>query len=148
MSIRSRARRVATVLALTVAASSALTGCTASPVYRPPGGCLPRFTVTPDTARAGDTVTFATKDECDVDVPDGGWRIEVQHEGEDASEDSAFADAARSDDPFDGSWSVSVPLPTDLESGAAFVSIANWDYSTCPDDASCASPSQSFTIER
>jgi hypothetical protein len=136
------------VLVLTLAVSSALAGCAASPVFGPPAGCLPRFTVTPDTARAGDTVTFSTTDECDVDVPDGGWRIEVQHEGANLPEDSAFADAARSDDAFDGSWSVSVPLPASMESGAASVSIANWDYSTCPDDASCAGPSRSFTVAR
>lgn len=117
-------------------------------MFGPTAGCLPRFTVTPDTARAGETVTFATTDECDADVPDGGWRIEVQHGGEDVPEDTAFADAARSDDAFDGSWSVSVPLPADLEPGAAWVSIANWDYSTCPDDASCAGPSQTFTVAR
>ncbi len=81
VSTRHRARGVAALLLLTVAVSSALAGCAASPAFAPPAGCLPRFTVTPDTARAGDSVTFSTTDECDTAVPDGGWRIEVQHEG-------------------------------------------------------------------
>lgn len=144
---RTRSRLVAS-LVLTLAVSGALTGCSASPVYGPTAGCLPRFTVTPDTARAGDTVTFATTDECNADVPDGGWRIDVQHQGENVPDDPAFADAARSDDAFDGSWSVAVPVPSDIEPGDAWVSIRNWDYSACPDDASCAGPSQALTIER
>ncbi|MFJ4295778.1 hypothetical protein [Curtobacterium sp. NPDC089689] len=135
-----RSRLVAAVV-LVLAASSALTGCTASPEGA--FGCVPRFTVTPERAAAGDTVTFATTDECDVDVPDGGWRIAVTDHGA-----HSHADVARSDDPFDGSWSVPVPLPADLEPGDASVSIANWDYSPCPADASCPGPSQSFTIER
>ncbi|GGK94682.1 hypothetical protein JOE58_002422 [Curtobacterium luteum] len=140
--------RFVAALVLTLAVSGVLVGCSASPVYGPTAGCLPRFTVTPGTVRAGDTVMFATDDECDVHVPDGGWRIEVQHGGENVPEDTAFADAARSDDAFDGSWSVSVPVPSDIEPGDASVSIANWDYAPCPDDASCAGPSQSFTVAR
>lgn len=140
--------RLVAALVLTVAVGSALSGCTSYPVSGPTAGCVPRFTVTPDTARAGDTVTFATTDECDVEVPDGGWRIDVQHQGENVPDDPAFADAARSDDAFDGSWSVSVPVPSDIEPGDAWVSIRNWDYSTCPDDASCAGPSRDLTIER
>lgn len=133
--------RLVAVLVLTVAASTALAGCSASPVYGPPAGCLPRFTVTPDTARAGDTVTFSTTDECGVDVPDGGWRIEVSDDGGVRDDD-----IARSTDTFDGSWSASVRLPGDLRPGDGMLAIGNWDYSSCPDNASCAGPFGNLTI--
>ena len=142
VSSRRHARVTATVLLLTVGASAALTGCTASPESGTTG-CVPRFTVTPDTARAGDTVTFSTADECDVDVPDGGWRIGV-------SDDRGVRDddLVRSSGTFDGSWSVSVPLPADLRSGEGMLGIENWDYSSCPDNASCAGPFGNLTITR
>ncbi|SDQ11086.1 hypothetical protein SAMN02800687_0360 [Curtobacterium sp. UNCCL20] len=138
---RTRSQRIAAVV-LTVAVSTALTGCSASPEYGR-AGCVPRFTVTPDTARAGETVTFSTTDECDVDVPGGGWRIEVSD-----SEGHRHEDRAHSDERFDGSWSVSVPLPAEMQPGDGMLSIANWDYSSCPGDASCAGPFGNLTVTR
>lgn len=138
-------RRLVTATVLTLVSITAAAGCASSP-ERSNGtsGCVPLFEVTPKTARAGDTVTFSASDRCDVAVPHGGWRIAV--DGGEVPPDAASSDVARSDESFDGSWTVSVPLPSDLAPGDAMVSISNWDYSHCPDGARCAGPFANFTV--
>jgi len=51
-------------------------------------------------------------------------------------------------DAFDGAFRVQMTVPTDFPAGAAFAGIENWDYSACSDNASCASASVDFTVQR
>ena len=124
-----------------VLVAGVLTGC-ASSGGAGGGGCVPRMTVSPRVAHPGDTVTLATRDVCDVSVPEGGWQVDAFPTGEDTPHVSV-----RTHEPLDGSWSVSVTLPADFRAGDAAFGIENWDYSTCPDDASCAGPFGYFRVE-
>ena len=53
----------------------------------------------------------------------------------------------RSTAELDGHWSVSVELPDDFPAGETTAGIDNWNYSSCPDNASCAGPVGSFRVE-
>lgn len=133
---RQRGASAAAVLMIVIAMT---TGCASS--GQRAGGCVPRMTVEPSSASAGDRVTFSSHDVCDVDAPETGWRIEAHTSGEDAS-----SVLVRSSEPFDGSWSTDLVVPSDFAVGEASISVANWDYSSCPDDASCAAPIAELTI--
>ncbi|GAA4267561.1 hypothetical protein GCM10022256_31730 [Frondihabitans peucedani] len=126
------------MLALVV---GALAGCATPAVDR--GGCVPRFSIEPGVARVGDSLEFSSRDVCAVDVPRTGWRVAILVPG------SAEARATvRSTETFDGSWTVRIVVPPGVPAGQASVTITNWDYSSCPDGASCAGPSAEFTVER
>jgi hypothetical protein len=137
-----RGRRSASAAAvLAVVVVSGVTAC-ASPHHRE-GGCVPRMSAEPRSVHVGDTVTFSTDDVCKVDVPDGGWRVEARLAGAVGTRATA-----RSAEPFDGSWSVRILVPAAFPVGDASIGITNWDYSSCPDTASCAGPFADVTVER
>lgn len=136
--IRQRGASAAAVLMIVIGMA---TGCASS--RQTAGGCAPRMTVEPSSASVGDRVTFSSHDVCDVDVPEMGWRVEAHTSGDDASTASV-----RSTEPFDGSWSTDLVVPSDFAVGEASISVANWDYASCPDDASCAAPIAELTITR
>jgi len=130
---------IAVGLAL-VCGVGALAGCaTSSGGDR--GGCVPVMTVSPRVAHPGDTVTLSSSDVCAVMVPEGGWKVAARQPLEDGR-----AVTVRSDDALDGSWAASVTLPADFPTGEVSFGLENWDYSTCPDGASCAGPFGSFRV--
>lgn len=129
-------RRSATLLLGIPLVLTALAGCSA-----PAPVCVPRLSVTPNPAHPGDTIRIASSDVCDVAVPAEGWRVVVHPSGSSGSTVSVTTSAA-----FDGSFGTSVTLPEDFDEGEGSAGIENWDYSTCPDDASCAIVSGSFIV--
>ena len=114
----------------------ALAGCSA-----PAPACVPQLEVTPNPAHPGDRVQVRSSNVCGVAVPREGWRVDVSSGGEQHSVVSATTSQA-----FDGTFSVTVTLPNGIAEGDASAHIQNWDYSTCPDDASCIGASGYFTI--
>jgi hypothetical protein len=128
-------RSVALLLAIPLTLT-ALVGCSA-----PKPVCVPRITVTPSEAHAGDTVTVESSDVCDVTVPRNGWRVVVSPTGDRGPKTTVTTSAA-----FDGAFSVTLTLPDDIPEGDASAGVENWDYSTCDDAASCAGPYSGFTV--
>lgn len=129
-------RRSVTLLLAVPLGLTALVGCSASePV------CVPRLTVTPSQAHAGDTLTIESSDVCEVTVPRDGWRVVVS-----PTENRGPETAVTTLEAFDGSFSATVTLPDDIPEGDASAGVENWDYSTCDDTASCAGPYSGFTV--
>lgn len=129
-------------VALTVAiGAGAMSGCTSSSGGPGRAGCVPRLTVQPETAHPGDTVTVSSTDVCDGRAPEDGWAVTVAQPIEDGRRVTV-----RSGDPFDGSWSVPVELPSDFPAGETGVGIDNWNYSSCADNGSCAAVSGVFRV--
>ncbi|MBD3942731.1 hypothetical protein IF188_13600 [Microbacterium sp. NEAU-LLC] len=137
-------RRTAAVLAVVALFATALSGCSWSGV--PAEGCVPVIVVSPSTVAPGDMITLSSDTPCDVTMPDGGWSIAVAPVG---AGDEPLA-LATTDAPFDGSFEVTVRLPTDFPEGDAFARVDNWDYSFCSGagSGSCASASGDFTVGR
>jgi hypothetical protein len=128
-------RSVALLLAVPLTLT-ALVGCsTPKPV------CVPRITVTPGEAHAGDTVTVESSDVCEVTVPRDGWRVVISPTG-----DHGPSTTVTTSEAFDGSFSTEVTLPDDIPEGDASAGVENWDYSTCDDNASCAGPYSGFSV--
>jgi len=122
-------RSVALLLAAPLTLT-ALVGCsTPKPV------CVPRITVTPSEAHAGDTATVESPDVCEVTVPRDGWRVNISPTG-----DRGPSTTVTTSEAFDGSFSAEVTLPDDIPAGDASAGVENWDYSTCDDAASCVGP--------
>ena len=129
-------RRFVALLLCTPLVLTALVGCsTPAPV------CVPRMSVTPNPAHPGDTIRVESSDVCKVAVPAEGWHVAVHPSGS----SSGSVDVTTSE-PFDGTFSVPLTLPEDFRLGEGSAGIENWDYSTCPDDASCASPYGSLDV--
>jgi hypothetical protein len=128
-------RSVALLLAIPLTLT-ALVGCSA-----PKPVCVPRITVTPGEAHAGDTVTVESPDVCEVTVPRDGWRVVISPTG-----DRGPSTTVTTTEAFDGSFSAEVTLPDDIPAGAALAGVENWDYSTCDDSASCVGPYGALTI--
>lgn len=124
-----------------VMATLALTGC--ATIGLDDGTCVvPLVRVAPATAHPGDTITVVSDDSCDVEVPNGGWVVVAGHVGGGKTLVQVTAKNV-----FDGQFRVELTLSEDFPVGEAYAGIENWDYSTCPDNASCASPTGSFTVE-
>lgn len=105
-------------------------------------GCVvPLVRVTPATVHPGDTITVVSGDPCDIPIPGEGWLVVAGHVG-----DGGARVHVTSDDELDGLFRVELTLPDDFPIGEAYAGIGNWDYSTCPDNASCAGPTGSFTV--
>lgn len=136
----SQTRRISAV-ALALALMT-LNGC--AMISPSSGYCVPRVHVEPTSVRAGDTVTVVSEDRCEVTVPTGGWLVVAGHVGDGGNGPVQV----RSSEPFDGSFRVDLQLPKDFPAGEAYAGVINWDYSTCPDTASCAGPLGGFTVER
>lgn len=126
---------------MVAALSLALSGC--STIGPGAGSCVvPRVQVEPTVVHPGDTITVVAEDACDVRMPDDGWVVGAGHVG-----GGGTLVHVTSADALDGSFRVELQLPDDFPIGEAYAGIENWDYSTCPDNASCASPTGSFTVE-
>lgn len=144
---RMRVRGFVAVALTIVIGAGAMSGCTSSsggpggPGGTGRAGCVPRLTVEPETAHPGDTVTVSSTDVCDGRAPEDGWAVTVAQPIEDGRHVTV-----RSGDPFDGSWSVPVELPSDFPAGETGVGIDNWDYSSCADNGSCAAVSGVFRV--
>lgn len=117
-----------------------LMGC-AAPVVGPPGACVPLIAVEPDTAAPGSTITVTSRGACRVTVPPEGLTITAAGVG---NLNSAIHTAGAVD--AEGALRVQLQLPKDFPLGEAWTGIDDWDYSSCPDNASCASPFGSFTV--
>lgn len=74
----------------------------------------------------------------------GGWLVVAGHVGDGGK---GFVQV-RTSDTFDGSFRVQLKLPDDFRAGDALAGVSNWDYSRCPDNASCAAPMGNFTLEQ
>jgi hypothetical protein len=135
-----RLRRIAPAVAL-ASLGLVMPGCTYS---SPPAGdfCVPRITVEPAVVSPGGTITMSSDTACDTAKPPGGWAVLVAPVGQ-----VGLGVSTTVPDEFDGSFSVMFEVPDYFPSGEAFAGISNWDYSDCPDNASCASASGSFTVE-
>jgi hypothetical protein len=103
--------------------------------------CVPRMTVSPTTVTPGVSITLSSEDICDLAAPAHGWQVGV---GSTAGGGSLVT--ARTPERFDGSFEVTIVLPTDFPSGKAYAGIDDWDYSMCPDNASCAVPAVTFEV--
>jgi hypothetical protein len=101
--------------------------------------CLPRITVSPSPAVAGEPIVLASADVCGADVPAEGWSVVLGH----AEQPPISVTTA---EPFDGAFEVTVDLPPDFPAGRAYVNIRNWDYSTCDDTGSCATLDVGFEV--
>jgi hypothetical protein len=117
-----------------------LTGCGA-PVAVPPGTCVPLIAVEPDTVAPGSTITVTSHGACRVTIPPEGLTITAAGVG---NLDSAIHAAGAVD--AEGALRVQLQLPEDFPLGEAWTGIDDWDYSSCPANASCASPFGYFTV--
>ena len=130
-------------IALVSAVTLALSGCsTPSPS---PGSdyCVPRVSVTPAEVRPGDTITVEVESGCDAPTPPGGWVMTAAPVGE---LDRAVRTTVEED--LGDGLTVSIELPDAFPLGEAWAGILEWDYSGCPDGASCAGPTGSFQVVR
>jgi hypothetical protein len=125
-----------------VAATVLLGGCAMSSPF-PAGGCVPRIFVEPKVTTPGDTIVVTSDTACDDTPPEGGWVVIAAHIGG----GKALAHTTTQEG-FDGSFRVTLQLPSDFPVGQAFAGIENWDYSFCSANASCASATGDFTVRR
>jgi hypothetical protein len=118
-----------------------LAGCSAALTDPSGQGCVPLVSVQPETVRAGDTITVVVSPGCDSAAPADGWVIRAAPVGklDQAVRVSTSADLA-------SGFEIELLLPKDFPPGAAFAGLDDWDYSNCPDNASCASPSGDFVV--
>lgn len=103
--------------------------------------CVPRMTVSPTTATPGASITLISEDICDLAAPVHGWQV-----GAGSTAGGGSLVTVRTTESFDGSFEVTITLPADFPSGKAYAGIDDWDYSTCPDNASCAVPLVTFEV--
>lgn len=132
-------RRAGALLAPLLLAA-ALAGCS-TPLVPVGSFCVPRLIASSTDVVAGETITVTSDTVCDIPPPAGGWTVLVAEVGAPGAGERTTVD-----EEFDGSFEVAVTVPAHLTPGEAFVAIENWDYSNCPDNASCASPSASLTV--
>jgi hypothetical protein len=127
-----------------VALVMALTGCSPnSPTGGVSGGnCVPRVHIEPAIVHPGGPITVVSTDKCNVKVPTGGWNVVAGHIG-----DGKALVREKSSGTFDGSFRAQLTLPGDFPLGDAYAGIKNWDYSTCADSGSCASPQGVFKVQ-
>ena len=121
---------------LALSSLPACTGWTSTAV------CVPMLAVSPDRPHPGDTIVVETRVPCAVAAPDGGWIVDLHPVGD-------LANVVRTSvaPETDGSFRVSLSVPTTMEPGEAVASISNWDYSRCADaGGSCASASVGLTV--
>jgi hypothetical protein len=74
-------------------------------------------------------------------MPAGGWVVKAAPVGQ-----LDFAVRTVAETKLVDGFSATVVLPADFPVGDAFAGLESWDYSGCPDNASCASPSASFRV--
>jgi hypothetical protein len=122
----------------------ALTGCSLnSPTGGAGGGnCVPRVHIEPAIVHQGGSLTVVSTEKCNVKVPTGGWTVVAGH-----IEGGKALVREKSSGTFDGSFRAQLTLTGDFPLGDAYAGIKNWDYSTCADSGSCASPQGVFKVQ-
>jgi hypothetical protein len=127
-----------------VALTMALTGCspTSATGGISGGNCVPRVQIEPAIVHPGNSITVVSTDKCNVKVPGDGWTVVAGHIG-----DGKALVQGISSGTFDGSFRAKLTLPGDFPMGDAYAGIKNWDYSTCADSGSCASPQGDFNVQ-
>jgi len=127
---------------LVIAVALALSGCSTPSPSPASDYCVPRFSVTPAEVRPGATITVEVESGCDAPMPRDGWVVTAAPVGD---LDAAVRHDGRgrpssTDSPSRSSCRPTFPL------GEAWAGFREWDYSGCPDGASCASPTGSFRV--
>lgn len=126
-------------LSVVAIAAMVLSGCVSAPPHE--GYCVPRVTVSPAEVRPGDTIAVNVETGCDAAMPSGGWIVIAAPVGQ---LDLAVRTVVEKE--LADGLSVMVELPADFAVGEGFAGLDAWDYSGCPDNASCASPTGSFRV--
>jgi len=137
---------VGRALGVAAIAAMVLSGCvSAPPVSSPPADdyCVPRVTISPTEVRPGDTITVSVESGCEAPMPNGGWVVIAGPVGQ---LDLAVRTVTEAE-LVDG-FSATVELPASFPVGEGFAGLDGWDYSDCPDTASCASPTASFRVKQ
>ena len=118
-----------------------LSGC--STTLDTPGvrGCVPLVSVSPRTVQVGGTITVVVSPGCNLQTPAEGWVIFTAPVGE---MDQAVRLTVQQS--LGAGFRTEMPLPASFAAGEAFAGLDGWDYSACPDNASCAGPTTSYTI--
>lgn len=127
------------VLAVVAIAAMVLSGCVSAPPAE--SYCVPRVTVSPAEVRPGDTITVSVESGCDADMPSRGWVVIAGPVGQ---RDLAVRTLIEAE--LVTGLTTTVELPADFPLGEGFAGLDAWDYSGCPDNASCASPTGSFRV--
>ncbi|MBA4248689.1 MAG: hypothetical protein C0444_10405 [Microbacterium sp.] len=120
-------------------AAMVLSGCVSTPPAEE--YCVPRVTISPVEVRPGDTITVTVESGCDVPMPAGGWVVIAGPVGQ---LDLAVRTVTEAE--LVNGFAVTVELPADFPGSEGFAGLDYWDYSGCPDNASCASPVASFRV--
>lgn len=121
-----------------------VSGCTTtSPEETESTFCVPRVWVTPAEVSPGDTISVEVEGRCDAPTPPAGWVVRAAPVGQLESAVSTTVDAE-----VLAGFTVTLDLPADFPPGEAFAGLASWNYSDCPDNASCASASGGFRVVR
>lgn len=103
--------------------------------------CVPRVQIEPNKAHAGHTIEVSVEAGCDIAAPPDGWIVYAAPVGKLENAVTVHVDAELSK-----GFTTMLTLPAAFPAGEAFAGLKDWDYSTCDDSASCASPSGSFTV--
>jgi hypothetical protein len=121
-----------------------VTGCaSAVPAASPevPGRCVPLINVQPERPSPGDRIVVTAPGTCRVAVPPDGLEITAAPVG-DLTSAVRLTVPLGTGEPFHAE----LQLPDDFPLGEAWAGIEDWDYSSCPDNASCAIPYGYFTV--
>lgn len=119
-------------------------GCTVSgPEEVDATYCVPRVWVTPAVVGPGDTISVEVESGCDVSTPRDGWVVIAAPVGQLDRAVRTTVDAELED-----GFTVTFDVPEDFPPGEGFAGLEEWDFSGCPDDASCASPTGGFEVRR
>lgn len=102
---------------------------------------MPRVEIEPVTAHAGSSISIAVDSGCDVETPEGGWKLIAAPVGHRESAVRVSVDENLAD-----GFTAQLRLPEDFPEGEAFAGIDEWDFSKCSDSGSCASPTSGFTV--
>ncbi|WP_396656809.1 hypothetical protein [Microbacterium sp.] len=131
--------RIAALLTVLAVAALTLVACSF-------GGqsCVHRLDIAPQSAAPGSMVTVSTVDECDAEVPEGGWVLLLAPAGSPEQGVRTTVQATTGE-----GFTAELMVPVDMPIGEAFVAIDNWDYADCEDPgATCASASGDFVVEQ
>ena len=129
-------------IAAAASATLLLTGCTVSgPEEIDATYCVPRVWVTPADALPGDAISVEVESGCDASTPPDGWVVVAAPVGQLERAVRLTVDAE-----LEEGFTVTLEVPDDFPPGEAFAGLEEWDFSGCPDDASCASPTGSFEV--
>ncbi|HET8928905.1 MAG TPA: hypothetical protein VFN24_13885 [Microbacterium sp.] len=131
--------RLAALLTVLALASLTLVACSFGAQ-----SCVYTLDVAPQSVAPGGTVTVSTVDECDAEVPEGGWTLMIAPAGSPERGARTTVPATTGE-----GFTAQLTVPLDMPVGQAVVTIDNWDHSDCDDtNASCATASGDFVVEQ